>query len=71
MIKIECNSNDKVLKGLLTNGKNYNCIEINTIGDCLVLCDDTGKSNWYKIEFFKDFYSLIDESNIKFVSARI
>ena len=67
---IECISDDKIISGLLTKGKQYECIAFNDIGDCQIKLNDKSETQWYKTEFFKDFFS----KNIwflKYIRSRI
>ena len=52
-IIVECISDDKILKGLLTKGNKYTAIRKLNIGDFKVECDDNGDKELYKCEYFK------------------
>lgn len=52
-IELECISDDKLLKGLLTKGNKYIATKLLNIGDFEIEADDTGKTRLYRRSYFK------------------
>lgn len=52
-IIVECISDSKTIKGLLTKGKTYTVTRKLNIGDFQIECDDNGDRELYKCEYFK------------------
>ena len=58
---VVCVSKDKLLHGLLTEGKQYIAIATTGLGDLKIKHDDNGNENYYKKEYFEVNYKELGE----------